>query len=163
MTIGEFIHCLAKQTRDWRDRLVGQIQSSNRMDLSFRSRSGMSSLGWILAHQATVFDFSLNVLIKGQGPKNPKMFRKYIPGTDGDWNGTQQEAIAVQEYYDAGERDLLSFVDNSTNEDLYRVVDSEEIPSFFRGMRVVDIIVSAFVHLNHHSGQLSVIKKELLE
>lgn len=130
------------------------------MDFSHKPRSGMSSVGWLLAHQAAIFDFSLNVLIKGGPPLNPVMFKKYTPGTSGDWDGTT--LVTIQQYYDENERALLEWVESASNEDLNRVLKGEDIPTYFVGMSVQEVILSAFVHLNYHTGHLSAIRRDWL-
>jgi len=45
-------------------------------------------MGWVLAHQATVLDFTLNGLIKRGPLRNSGMGKAYTPGTSGAWDGT---------------------------------------------------------------------------
>jgi hypothetical protein len=64
-------------SRVWRERAIKGFQKLGSDDLGYRPASGMSSFGWLLAHQAALYDYSLNVLVKGGSPKNPELFRKY--------------------------------------------------------------------------------------
>jgi hypothetical protein len=118
----------------------------------------MSSLGWVLAHQAAVYDFSLNMLIKNGPPKNPVLFGLYTPGTSGEWKGTSREEI--DEYYDSCERDFLDYINAASEEDLERKIPEGNAPSFFVGMTVREVITNAFTHLNYHTGHLTAIRKD---
>lgn len=118
----------------------------------------MSSFGWLLAHQAAVYDYSLNVLIKGGSPKSPGLFTKHTPGTDGDWTGVSLQEI--EDYYTSSEEDLLAYVKDAADEQLL-LVPEHDVPATFRGMRVIDLIANAFVHLGHHIGHLNAIVQEL--
>jgi uncharacterized damage-inducible protein DinB len=154
----QFIEALASSTRAWRDRVLERMKSAGLNDLHFRPSTGMSALGWVLAHQAAVYDFSLNVLILNQSPANAGLFRKYTPGTLGDWDGTPLED--VQQYYDAGEEAFLEWMRSTSDADLGRVIDREDIPAFFRGMTVYEIISNLFSHLNYHTGHLEALLRD---
>ena len=119
----------------------------------------MASLGWVLAHQASVYDFSLNMLIKAGSPKRPDLFKLYTPGTAGDWVGTSLEEI--KEYYDSGEHDLLEYVRNAGEDELENRIREGKAPSFFVGMTVREVITAMFTHINYHTGHLTSIRKEL--
>ncbi len=156
----EMIQEMAQAVRIWRDRALNQNKQVGLADLSYRPESGMSSLGWLLAHQGAVYDFSLNVLIQQESPSNPPLFKKHLPGTTGEWDGTP--LMTIMEYYDSAEGDFLSWVDTATNEDMERVVQGEGIPSFFQGMTVRRVISNMFTHLNHHNGQLDSLRRDWL-
>ena len=155
MHLTELVRSLAKRTRVWRENAVKALNEAGCNDLHYRPDSGMSSLGWILAHQAAVYDYTLNVLIRSQSAKKPDLLDLYAPGTDGAWEGTSRQEI--EDYYDSGERDFLAWVENAKVSDFARVLKGDCIPKLFRRMRVVDVIANAFVHLNHHNGHLSAI------
>ena len=156
MNLAYLVRSLAAYTRAWREKAARELREEGCTDLSFRPSSGMSSLGWLLAHQAVVYDFTLNVLIKGESPERPDLFNKYTPGTDGDWADTPLEEIEA--YYDSTERAFLACSAQASAEEISRVLEGTSIPEYFRGMRVVDVIANAFVHLNHHNGHLSAIR-----
>jgi len=156
MNVADLVRSLAAFTRAWREKAARGLREEGCSDLSFRPSNGMSSLGWLLAHQAAVYDFTLNVLIKGKPPERPDLFTKYTPGTEGDWAGTPLKEIDA--YYDSTESDFLAWSEQASAEELSRVLEGTSIPEYFRGMRVIDVIANAFVHLNHHNGHLSAIK-----
>ena len=158
MTSIDMIKDLAKVSRQWRDNELKRLEEAGCTNYSHKPRSGMSSVGWVLAHQAAIFDFSLNMLIKGGPPENPDMFKKYTPGTSGDWDGTS--LATIQQYYDDNESALLKWVESASDEDLKRILKGENIPEYFRGMSVQEVIISAFVHLNYHTGHLSAIRRD---
>ena len=79
----EFVQKMVQTTREYRDRVLKTIIESGLEDLSFRPSTGMSSMGWLLTHQAAVYDFSLNMLIKGQSAAKPELLQSHIPGTSG--------------------------------------------------------------------------------
>ncbi|MFW9913798.1 MAG: DinB family protein [Candidatus Thorarchaeota archaeon] len=149
---------MAQRTRIWRERAIKGYQEFCGDDLGYRPDSGMSSFGWLLAHQAAVYDYSLNVLIVDGSPKNPDLFKKHTPGTDGDWTGVSLQEI--EEYYTSSEEDILAYVGEATDEQLV-LVPEHDMPAPFRGMRVIDLIANAFVHLGHHNGHLNTIVQEL--
>ncbi|TFG95707.1 DinB family protein, partial [Candidatus Thorarchaeota archaeon] len=120
--------------------------------------TGMSSLGWVLAHQAAVFDFSLNMLIKGGPPKDPTLFGLYTPGTSGDWGGTTREEI--KEYYDSCEFDFLEYLGNASEDELERKIQEGKAPSFFVGKTIREVITNTFTHLDYHTGHLTAIRKD---
>lgn len=156
----KLIEEMAKSTRNWRDRALEGIAKDGLSDLSYRPRSGMSSLGWLIGHQGAGYDFSLNVLILGGSSSRPETLKKFVPGTSGDWDGTPLEEML--QYYDSSEHDFLAWAESTTTEELDRIVDRKEIPQFFRGMTVRQIISHLFVHLNHHNGQLLALKRDWL-
>jgi len=154
----ELFRLAAQSTRKWRDMEIRLLEEAECDDLSYRPQTGMSSLGWVLAHQASVLDFSLNMLIKAGPPQNPKLFKLYTPGTAGDWAGTSREEI--EEYYDASESDFLNWIEGASESDLERKIDKGKAPSFFVGMTVREVITSAFTHLDYHTGHLTAIRKD---
>ncbi|MHA2356048.1 MAG: DinB family protein [Candidatus Thorarchaeota archaeon] len=149
---------MVKRTRIWRDRAVKSLQKLGCDDFGYRPESGMSSIGWLLAHQAAVYDYSLNTLILGGPPKRPELFRKHVPGTDGEWTGISEDEI--DDYYTSGEEDILEYVKDASDEQLLSVPE-HDMPATFKGMRVVDLITNTFAHLGHHNGHLNVIVNEL--
>ncbi len=156
----EMIRHLARTTRKWRERALKGIMDAGQSDLAYRPSTGMSSLGWLIAHQAAVYDFSLNHLIQSSPPLRPDLFKAHLPGTKGDWSGATLEEM--NQYYDDCETAFLTWVENAQQSDFERVVDGENIPKFFQGMTVLEIISNLFVHLNHHNGHLSSIKGDLM-
>ena len=154
----ELFRLAANSTRKWREMEMRLLEESDCKDLSFRPQTGMSSLGWVLAHQASVYDFSLNMLIKAGSPKNPKLFKLYTPGTAGDWAGTSIKEI--EEYYDLGESDILNWINGASESELERKIEEGKAPSFFVGMTVREVITSAFTHLDYHTGHLTAIRKD---
>ncbi len=156
----KLIREMVKSTREWRDRTLEGIEKDGFTDLSYRPRTGMSSLGWLIGHQGAAYDFSLNVLILEGSSSRPETLKKYIPGTSGDWDGTPLEEMLG--YYDSAERAFMAWAESCSEEDLNRIVDREGIPQFFRGMTVRRIISHLFAHLNHHNGQLYSLKRDWL-
>ena len=154
----ELLRSLISTTKSWRKRVFQQLCQNGCSDLSYRPKSGMSSLGWLLAHQAAAYDYTLNILIKGNEPRNPTLFYLYRgDSTDkGDWSGTSLQDIDA--YYDLVESDFLQWIEQATDSELSRVFDSITTPEYFRGKRVIDVIADMFVHLNHHNGHLSAVK-----
>jgi len=154
----EFFRLAAKATRKWRDMELHLITEAECSDLSYRPRSGMSSLGWVLAHQAAVYDYSLNMLIKQGPPKNQRLFGLYTPGTSGDWDGTP--LAQIQEYYDASEQDLLRWIAAASKEELERRIEEGKAPSFFVGQTIREVLTNTFTHLDYHTGHLTAIRKD---
>lgn len=147
-----------KAARTWRETELERCNEVGLTDLTFRPRTGMSALGWVLAHQAAVFDFSLNMLINRGPPVNPVMFEKFRPGTSGDWDGTP--LVTIHEYYDSGERELLEWAESVSQEELDRVIEEGTAPKFFVGMTIREVIANLFSHLCYHSGQLEAIRRD---
>jgi hypothetical protein len=154
----EFFQLAANSTRKWRKMEIRLLEEADCHDLSYRPTTGVSSLGWVLAHQAAIFDFSLNMLIKAGPPKNSKLFNLYTPGTAGDWAGTSRDEINA--YYDRGEKDLLDYIETADNDEFERTIKEGKAPSFFVGMTIRDVITNAFTHLNYHTGHLTAIRKD---
>lgn len=154
----ELFRLAAQSTRKWRGMEIRLLEETECNDLSYRPQTGMSSLGWVLAHQAAVYDFSLNMLIKAGPPKNPELFKLYTPGTSGDWAGTTREEI--EQYYDSSESDFLNWIEGASESDLERKIEKGKAPSFFVGMTVREVITSAFTHLDYHTGHLTAIRKD---
>ncbi|MFW9964847.1 MAG: DinB family protein [Candidatus Sifarchaeia archaeon] len=154
----ELVKSLAVSTRKWRERALQNLQEEGCTDLSYRPRTGMSSIGWLLAHQAAAYDYTLNMLIKGEPPKNPELFYAYRGDSNdkGDWAGTSLQEIDA--YYDFVESDFLAYFDRVSDKELSRILEGDNCPEYFRGMRVIDAIVDMFAHLNHHNGHLSAIR-----
>ncbi len=157
----DFIKTAAICAREWRDRVSGELAESGCTDLSYQPKSGMSSIGWVLAHQAAVLDFTLNGLIKRGSPKNPRMGNAYAPGTSGAWDGTSLEEI--HEYYDSGEYEFLEWVGKATPDDLARVIQEGEASVFFVGMTIRKLIATMFAHINYHTGHLQAAHKDWLK
>jgi len=118
----------------------------------------MSSIGWILGHQAAAYDYTLNMLINGKPPKNPGLFYAYRgDSTDnGDWKGTSLEEI--NDYFNSVENDFLTWFEQVSDKELNRILEGSDTPQFFQGMSVIDGITHMFAHLNYHIGHLSAIK-----
>ncbi|MHA1614387.1 MAG: DinB family protein [Candidatus Thorarchaeota archaeon] len=154
----ELFRLAANSTRKWRDMEIRLLEEAGCDDLSYRPTSGMASPGWVLAHQAAVFDFTLNILIKQGSPKNEKLAKLYTPGTSGDWVDTSRDEI--REYYDSGEKELLEWIGNASEPDLERVIEEGKAPSFFVGLTVRQIISNTFTHMDYHSGHLTAIRKD---
>ena len=150
------IELAAKSVRTWRDMEI-KLLFDAKCSLSYRPRNGMSSFGWVLAHQAAIYDFSVNMLIEQGPPMNPELFKLYQPGTAGEWAGTTLEEI--QEYYDATEANLLEWAKKAKPADFDKVIE-ETAPSFFVGMTYREVLTSAFTHLNYHTGHLTAIRKD---
>lgn len=148
----------AKSVRVWRDMEIKLLTEAGCTDLAYRPRNGMSALGWVLAHQAAVYDFSVNILIEQGPPMNPGLFKLYQPGTSGDWEGTPLPEI--QEYYNAAEANLFEWVKRTKSEDFDRVIETGTAPSFFVGMSYREVITNAFTHMNYHTGHLTAIRKD---
>jgi len=157
----DFIRDSAICAREWRDRILGDLTESGCTDLSYQPKSGMSSMGWVLAHQAVVLDFTLNGLIKGESLKNPKMGAAYTPGTSGAWVGTSLEEI--HEYYDSRESEFLEWVGKASPDELARVFQEGDAPAFFVGMTIRKLIATMFAHINYHTGHLQAIHKDWLK
>ncbi|MFW9810551.1 MAG: DinB family protein [Candidatus Thorarchaeota archaeon] len=152
------IQLAAKSVRKWRDMEIQLLSKAGCDDLSYRPRNGMSAFGWILAHQAAIYDFSVNMLIEQGPPMNPKMFKLYQPGTTGDWMGTPLSEI--QEYYDATEANMLEWAKKATPSDFDRVIEQGTAPSFFVGMSCREVLANGFTHLNYHTGHLTAIRRD---
>lgn len=158
MDVKEFVKSLAVSTRAWRERAVHELQESGCRDLSYRPCTGMSSFGWLLAHQGSAYDYNLNLLIKGGSPKYPDMFYAYRgDSTDnGEWKGTSLDEI--NDYFNSTERDFLAWLENASEDELKRLLEGTNTPQYYHGKRVIDAIADMFAHLNHHNGHLSAIK-----
>ena len=89
------------------------------------------------------------------------MGKAYAPGTSGAWAGTLLEEI--HEYYDSGEYEFLEWVEESTPDDLARVIQEGEAPPFFVGMAIRKLIATMFTHINYHTGHLQAIHKDWLK
>lgn len=157
----DLIKTTAICAREWRDRVLGELTESGCTDLSYQPRSGMSSIGWVLTHQAVVLDFTLNGLIKRGSLKNPRMGNVYAPGTSGAWDGTSLEEI--HEYYDSGEYEFLEWVGKATPDELARVIQEGEASAFFVGMTIRKLIATMFAHINYHTGHLQAVHKDWLK
>ncbi len=162
MKMGEtdFLRQMIQTTREYRDRVLKEIDDSGLIDLSFRPSTGMSSLGWLLAHQGAVYDFSLNVLLLDRPPSRPELFKEYVPGTTGDWKRTALEEMLS--YYDASEGALIDWIQSQKSSDLDAVIDRENIPKFFCGMSVREVLCNLFAHLNRHTGHLEALRRDFL-
>jgi len=160
MNVADLVRSLAASTRAWREYALSCLQEEGCADLSYRPRSGMSSLGWVLAHQGAAYDYALNMLLKGNPPKHPELFYKYRGDSEdpGDWAGTSLQEI--NDYYDSTEKDFLEWAEQISDEGLNIVLDGPEVPQYFKGKRVIDVIAFTFTHLNHHNGHLSAIKED---
>ena len=148
----------AKSARKWREMDIRLLSESGCDDLCYRPRNGMSSFGWLLAHQAAIYDFSVNMLIKQGPPMNKELFELYRPGTSGDWVGTS--LTDIQDYYDASEANLLDWVKKATPADFERVIEEGKAPSFFVGMTCREVLTSNFTHLNYHTGHLASLRRD---
>ena len=158
MTESDFVRESVKCVREWRDNLLEQLQELGCSDLSFRSEEGIPSFGWIIGHQAAVYDYSLNVLIKGGSPKNPRIFSLHTPGTSGDWSGIPMAELL--EYFDSGEKDFLEWFDSVDSSELERKIEAGKVPQFFAGRTVRNLITTMFTHLNYHTGHLAAMRTE---
>ncbi|MDH4212713.1 MAG: DinB family protein [Candidatus Thorarchaeota archaeon] len=158
MNVAVMTKSLAAATRAWRERILRELQEEGCSDLSYRPRSGMSSIGWLLAHQAAAYDYTLNMLLKGKPPKNPELFYSYRGDSSdqGDWKGTALQEI--NEYFDTVESDFLTYFEQASDKELTRILEGPSIPQYYHGKRVIDAIADTFAHLNHHNGHLSAIK-----
>ncbi|MHA2149757.1 MAG: DinB family protein [Candidatus Thorarchaeota archaeon] len=151
------VQLAAKSVRKWRDMEIKLLSEAGCDDLSFRPQTGMSSFGWVLAHQAAIYDFSVNMLIEQEPPMDPELFKLYQPGTTGEWMGTPLSEI--QKYYDTTEENLVDWVKKAKPADFDRVIEEGNAPSFFVGMTCREL-TSAFTHLNYHTGHLTAIRKD---
>ena len=157
MTVIDFVKSMVDSTRTFRERAFKSLQENGCSDLSYRPSTGMSAMGWLLAHQAAVYDFVLNMQIRGNPPKNPDFFYSYRGDSSdtGDWKGTPLQEIEA--YYDSAESDFIYWIESTTVEELNGKMD-ESCPSpYHRGMRLINVISDMFAHLNHHNGHLSAI------
>jgi hypothetical protein len=118
----------------------------------------MSSIGWILVHQAAAYDWTLNMLIKGNPPKNPDLFYSYRGDAEdkGEWTGNPLQEI--NDYYDSIESDFLAWFEQASDNELNRILEGANTPQYYHGMRVIEAIADTFAHLNHHNGHLSAIR-----
>ncbi|UCE10478.1 MAG: DinB family protein [Candidatus Thorarchaeota archaeon] len=151
----KYIRSAAKCMREWRDMELNELTKLG-CQLSYRPSSGMSSMGWLLAHQGAVYDFSLNFLIRGEGPKHSEMFNNYRPGTSGEWLETPLEEIL--EFFDTTEREFLQWTENADAQEFDRIIEGERVPKFFLGRSVREIVATMFTHLNYHTGHLAALK-----
>lgn len=153
-----FVTSLAAATRAWRERVIDELQERGFTDLSYRPCTGMSAFGWLLAHQGAAYDYTLNMLIKGQPPKNPDMFYQYRGDSSdtGDWKGTPLDEI--DKYFESVEKEFLQWFESASDEELNRILEGPGTPEYFKGNRVMDAITDMFAHLNHHNGHLNAIK-----
>ncbi len=158
MNVADLVKGLVASTRAWRERALRNLQECGCSDLSYRPRSGMSSIGWLLVHQAAAYDWTLNMLIKGNPPKNPDLFYSYRGDGDdkGDWAGTSLQEIS--DYYDSIESDFLAWYEQASDKELNRILEGPSIPQYYHGMRVIEAIADTFAHLNHHNEHLSAIR-----
>jgi uncharacterized damage-inducible protein DinB len=154
----DFFELSAKSVRKWREMEMSRLNEAKCNDLSYRPGTGMSSLGWVLAHQAAVYDYTLNVLIKQGSAKNTRLFGLYTPGTRGDWDGTPIEEM--QGYYDSCEKDLLTWISNASEEELTHIIKKGTAPAFFVGMTIREVLVNTFAHLNYHTGHLTALRRD---
>jgi len=157
----DFIQAGLKAVRTWREDVISRIKETGLDDLSYRPSTGMSEFGWVLAHQAAVFDFSLNVLIKQETPVNTELFGLYRPGTEGEWSGISYEEI--QDYYDSGELAILEWAQSESESDFKRVIEEGTAPNFFVGMTVYEVISNMFSHLSYHTGQLAALGRDWMK
>ena len=157
MHVVDLIEGMIASTRAWRERAFHNLQENGCNDLSYRPRSGMSSIGWLLAHQAAAYDWTLNMLIKGNPPKNPDLFYSYRGDSEdkGDWAGTSLQEI--NDYYDSIESDFLTYIKRASDNEFNRILEGPNTPQYYHGMRVIEAIADTFAHLNHHNGYLSAI------
>lgn len=157
MIVVELLRSMVESTRTWRERAYQNLQANGCNDLDYRPSTGMSAMGWLLAHQAAVYDFVLNMLIRGDSPKNSEFFYSYRGDSSdsGDWKGTSLQEIEA--YYDSSESDFISWIENASAEDLTRRLDETCISQYHQGMRIIEVISDMFAHLNHHNGHLSAI------
>jgi hypothetical protein len=151
------IELAAKSVRKWRDMEI-RLLSEAGCDLSYRPHTGMSAYGWILAHQAAIYDFSVNMLIEQGPPMNPDLFNLYQPGTSGDWAGTPLSEI--EEYFGRTESNMLEWARKAKPEDFDRVIEEGTAPSFFVGMSCREVLTNGFTHLNYHTGHLTALRKD---
>jgi len=152
------ISLAAKSVRAWRDMEIKLLTEAGCNDLSYRPQNGMSAYGWVLAHQAAIYDFSVNMLIEQGPPMNQELFKLYQPGTSGDWMGTPLSEI--QEYFDASEANLLEWAKRAKSADFDRVIEEGTAPSFFVGMSCREVLANGFTHLNYHTGHLAALRRD---
>ena len=158
MSENQDILLAAKSVRTWRNMEIKLLSKAGCDDLSYRPQNGMSSFGWVLAHQAAIYDFSVNLLIEQGPPMNPEFFKLYQPGTDGEWAGTPLSEI--QAYYDATEANLLDWAKKAEPADFEKVIEEGTAPSFFVGQSCREVLTNAFTHLNYHTGHLTALRKD---
>jgi hypothetical protein len=158
MSLVDFVKSMVESTRTLRERAFQSLQENGCNDLSYRPSTGISALGWLLAHQAVVYDFVLNMLIRGNPPKNPDFFYSYRGDSSdtGDWKGTPLHEIEA--YYDSSENDFVFWIENTSAKELTRKLEETCISQYHQGMRIIDVISDMFAHLNHHNGHLNAIK-----
>jgi hypothetical protein len=154
----ELIRSLAAATREWREDALQELQNEGCGDLSHRPRSGMSAVGWLLAHQAAAYDYTLNMLILGNPPKYPDLFYLYRGdrADKGEWAGTPLQEI--NDYFNSAESDFLKWSEQASDKELNRILEGSNIPQYYAGRRVIEAIADTFAHLNHHNGHLNAIK-----
>ncbi len=158
MYVTDFVKSMVDSTRTLRERAFRSLLKNACDDLSYHPSTGMSSIGWLLAHQAAVYDFVLNMLIRGNPPKNPGLFETYgggSPSDTGDWIGTPLQEIEA--YYDSSEKDFIIWIECASIEELNRKLDDSCISQYHQDMRIIDAISDMFAHLNHHNGHLNAI------
>ncbi len=151
------IHLASKSVRKWREMEIRLLTDAGCTDLAFRPPNGMSSFGWVLAHQAAIYDYTVNMLIEQGQPMNPELFKLYQPGTSGDWMGTPLSEI--QQYFDITEKNLLEWVKTAQPADFEQIIEEGTAPSFFVGMTCREVLANAFTHLNYHTGHLTALRK----
>jgi len=159
----DVIRSLVSTTRAWRERVVHELEETGFKDLAYRPCTGMSAYGWLLAHQGAVYDYNLNMLIRGGEPKYPDMFYSYRGDrTDnGDWKGTTLDDI--NNYFDSTERDFLEWIEHASEKELNRTLEGPNTPRYYHGKRIIDALTDMFAHLNHHNGHLSAIKGDWIQ
>ncbi|MHA2162708.1 MAG: DinB family protein [Candidatus Thorarchaeota archaeon] len=143
---------------DWWKAELNQIASSGLTDLSYRPRNGMSSLGWVLAHQVSVFDYTLNGLIRGTNLRYPDLFMDYRPGTKGDWDGIPLGKI--KDYYKSCEGAFLEWVELVNEDELSRVIEDKTVPKYFVGKTIRQVIMDMICHISIHTGHLAAIRRD---
>ena len=158
MSNNQDIQLAVNSVRKWREMEINLLTKVGCDDLSFRPQNGMSSYGWVLAHQAAIYDYTINMLIEQGPPMFPEFFKLYQPGTAGDWKG--HSLSEIQEYYCAVETNLLNWVKNAKSTDFKRVIKDGTAPSFFVGMTCREVLMNAFTHLNYHTGHLTALRKD---
>lgn len=158
MDVVELMRSMVAATRTWRESAFQELQQEGCGDLSHRPRSGMSSIGWLLAHQAAAYDYVLNMLIQGNPPENPDLFYLYRGDSKdrGDWAGTSLKEI--NDYFDLAEGNFLSWSERASDKELNQVLEGPNVPQYFYGKRVIEAIADMFAHLNHHNGHLNAIR-----
>jgi hypothetical protein len=133
MNVEVMIKSLAAATTTWREKVIQELQDKGCKDLSYRPSTGMSSLGWLLAHQAAAYDYTLNMLIKGNPHKRPDLFYLYRGDSSdkGDWAGTSLQEI--NEYYASSENDFLVWFEQASDKELNRILEGTSTPEYYRG------------------------------